>query len=124
MMNYKIIDGKVYKVEEVSTDDLKIEVEQVIGVVNEQNEKKRQLLTQLSKTQEPIDSQIVSLENQLASINIALENLKNKKISIINSYNPLLLDCDDKIQKAKNTLSDKQEIIKSLLPEQSKKLGF
>ena len=72
MMNYKIIDGKVYKVEEVSTDDLKIEVEQVISVVNEQNEKKRQLSTQLSKTQEPIDSQIVSLENQLASIIIGL----------------------------------------------------
>ena len=44
---YKLIDGKYYEVKEVSIDDLKVEVNQVLSLIKEQSEKINIIKTQI-----------------------------------------------------------------------------
>lgn len=121
---YKFIDGKYYEVKEVSIDDLKVEVNQVLSLIKEQSEKINIIKTQIVNVEKPIEAQIVNYQNQIASIQNALEELKTKKVNVVQPYENQIVECNEKIEHAKATLMEKKDIIKSLLPDANKTLGF
>lgn len=121
---YKFIDGKFYEVKEVSIEDLKVEVNQVLSLIKEQLDKINVIKTQIINIEKPIEAQMINYQNQIASIQNALDELKTKKVNAVQPYESQITECNEKIEHAKATLIEKKDIIKSLLPDANKALGF
>lgn len=121
---YKFIDGKFYEVKEVSIEDLKVEVNQVLSLIKEQLDKINVIKTQIINIEKPIEAQMINYQNQIASIQNALDELKTKKVNVVQPYESQITECNEKIEHAKATLIEKKDIIKSLLPDANKTLGF
>lgn len=123
-MALKVIDGKLYNVEEASLDDLKIEVNQAINVINEQSAKIAKFNQEKQTVENQYNAQITNYNNQITAIKTAIETLESKKEASLAVYPGYIEEAQAKIDNAKNGLAEKQDVIKQLIPDAATKLGF
>lgn len=105
-MNYEVRNGKVYEVKEVNMQDLEKEIKQAVSFINQH----KQSMT-------PFSNEIVLKKQELARIiqkyNADIANLEAE-------VNKHMVE----IEKAKNSVADKKEIIEKLFPNEKSILGF
>lgn len=116
-MSYKMIDGKLYEVKEVDATQLRIEVEQCLRVVNEQNGVITANENQIKTLEAQFDAQINNLQAQIKAI-----EERKVKACVPNQVN--ITNAKQKIEEIKSRLEEKKEAIKEMLPEAADKLGF
>lgn len=123
-MSYKMIDGKLYEVKEVDTNQLKIEVEQCLKVVNEQNSIINANENQIASIESRCDSQVANIEKQIEALKSNIEATKERCAKDCVPYRVNVRNAEDRIEEIKSRLEEKKEAIQELLPEAANKLGF
>lgn len=124
MTKYKVIDGVAYKVEELNVEELKQEVDKAVLEIETVEKEKAQHEANIKNMSSQFDAQVEAYEKQIANLAALVETVKEKKASVIAPHEALVKECDEKLVCLKDALVDKKEIIESLLPEESKKLGL
>ena len=90
MADFKVIDGKIYKVEEVDSSQIKIEVEQSLKVVIEQENKISQLEERKARVCEPYNVEINNAKSKIAEVKSHLADKKEAiKLLLPDEYNRL-----------------------------------
>lgn len=123
-MGYRIIDGKLYYVEEVNSDQVRIEVEQSLKVVAENEAKISQCEAQKRSMSAQYDNQIANLERQKETIDANINALNERKAKACEPLDVEISIAGNKIAEVKARLEDKKDAIKTLIPEAYTKLGF
>ena len=123
-MAYKVIDGVVYEVKEVDVSDLKQEVEKVIADVDAVKKEKAVAEASIKNTECQFEGQILNYQKQIDGLQALIDTVKEKKEASIAPQKALIEELDAKIAELKAALADKKEVIETLLPEESKKLGL
>lgn len=116
-MKYEIIDGKLFEVKEVDADQFKIEIEQALKVVEEQEKKVEQLEAQKKNVCASFDNQIVQYQN-------AIKGIEERKVNACKPYDDEITNAKVKVDAVKVRLQEKKEALELLFPEASSKLGF
>ena len=123
-MAQKVIDGVVYEVKEVDVSDLKQEVEKVIADVDADKKEKAVAEASIKNTECQFEGQILNYQKQIDGLQALIDTVKEKKEASIAHQKALIEELDAKIAELKAALADKKEVIETLLPEESKKLGL
>ena len=105
-MNYRIENGKVYKVEEVNLEELKKEVTQIANYIKQCETTQKPYITAVASKRAELNKLIATKEAEIAQLQLVVDE-NNRKI-----------------EEAKAKLFDRKEIIAQLYPEMSNILGF
>lgn len=139
MATLKYENGKLYRIEEVSSSEIEIKAQQLKNFVNDVNTRKNNFKEQLANIEINYNNKISDLVKEKAkaqAVIIEAENvikycdqeIEKFKVSCQNdqaSYLAACDNCDKEIKNAVATLSDDdKEAIRLLYPEAAKDLGF
>lgn len=139
MAQFKLENGKLYRVEEVNSNDIEIKAQQLANFVNDVNTRKAGFKDQLAAIENRYNSEIsevitqrskaqdliLECENKIKVFDQEIEKLKLSCQNDKTSYISACESCDQEINNAVATLSsDDKEAIKLLYPEIAKNLGF
>ena len=123
-MAFKVIDGVVYEVKEVDISGIKEEVEKVITEVEGAEKEKAEIEASMKNTNNQFDLQIEAYKKQIAGLEAMIEAIDEKRATALEPRKLRLEEIDAHIIEIKAGLIEKKEVIESLLPEESKKLGL
>lgn len=116
-MAYEFRNGKVYEVKEVDLTEIEKEVKQVVAYINQQNDLIKPLSSNVERLKNELNQEILKYEN-------AIERAKERYNADISNNEKTILTYKNEIEKAKNVLEDKREVIKTAFPEANNVIGF
>lgn len=123
-MNYKIIDGVAYKCEQIDITDIQVEVNQAKAVIDEQHKKLGEINNSIDEIVVSTNKQIENYKNQINAIQATITSLEAKKANAIAPFEAQKVECAEKINRVKEQLASKKEIIVALLPNEAQTLDL
>lgn len=123
-MNYKIIDGVAYKCEQIDITDIQVEVNQAKAVIDEQHKKLGEINNSIDEIVVSTNKQIENYKNQINAIQATITSLEAKKANAIVPFEAQKVECAEKINRVKEQLASKKEIIAALLPNEAQTLDL